>query len=143
MHLSEIDFSPFAKSEIFSFEGYVVFLRKDNIFHLQFEDDFHGTLAVAKNIVKVMRQISHGNKYPVLAIYGKYNTFEQGVREYIASDVVSEIAAADAFVVNSLALKLMGNVYLKVNKPNRPSKIFNNVNEALIWLKQFCPQNNF
>ena len=44
---------------------------------------------------------------------------------------------ADAFVLNSMAQKILANFYIKFNKPERPTKFFNNADEALIWLKQY------
>ena len=44
---------------------------------------------------------------------------------------------ADAFVLNSMAQKILANFYIKINKPERPTKFFNNADEALIWLKQY------
>lgn len=84
-----------------------------------------------------MKDISQTKKHPVLVVYGKYNTFEQGVREYIASDEVSGVSKADALVIEGLGLRVLGNAYLKINKPARPSRLFNEVQEALKWLEQF------
>ncbi len=44
---------------------------------------------------------------------------------------------ADAFVLNSIAQKILANFYVKINKPERPTKFFNNADEALIWLKKY------
>jgi len=44
---------------------------------------------------------------------------------------------ADAFVLNSIAQKILANFYVKINKPERPTKFFNNLDEASIWLKKY------
>jgi hypothetical protein len=44
---------------------------------------------------------------------------------------------ADAFVLNSIAQKILANFYVKINKPEGPTKFFNNLDEALIWLKKY------
>jgi hypothetical protein len=44
---------------------------------------------------------------------------------------------ADAFVLNSIAQKILANFYVKINKPERPTNFFNNLHEALIWLKKY------
>ena len=44
---------------------------------------------------------------------------------------------ADAFVLNSIAQKILANFYVKINKPERPTKFFNDADEALIWLKKY------
>jgi len=44
---------------------------------------------------------------------------------------------ADAFVLNSVAQKIMANFYIKINIPERPTNFFDNVDDALNWLKQY------
>ena len=44
---------------------------------------------------------------------------------------------ADAFIINSLAQKILANFYVKINKPERPTKFFDKEDEALEWLKQY------
>lgn len=73
----------------------------------------------------------------MLAVYEEDNLFSKEAREYIASDEVSEVVAADAFVIKGLALRIIGNGYLKINKPKRPGKLFSSQTLAVEWLKQF------
>jgi hypothetical protein len=47
---------------------------------------------------------------------------------------------ADAFVIDSLAQRILGNFYLKFNKPQFPTRFFNSKEEALIWLEAFVEQ---
>lgn len=123
-----------AVSEILSFEKYSVFLRRDNIVQIQTKDNFDCELNDARNILKCIEKVSNGNKYPLLVIYANFNTFSKEVKAYIASH---KLTTADALVTpaNNLALKIVGNIYLRINKPVRPTKIFSNVEDALVWLK--------
>jgi hypothetical protein len=45
------------------------------------------------------------------------------------------------YVLPTLALKIIGNAYIIVNKPARPTKFFVNQDEAVVWLKIFLPKN--
>jgi hypothetical protein len=45
--------------------------------------------------------------------------------------------SADAFVIYSLPQKLVGNFYLKVNKPPVPTRFFKTPEEAIRWLRKF------
>jgi hypothetical protein len=69
-----------------------------------------------------------------LSVYAEHNLFSKEVREFISSKEVGKIVAADAFVINGTALKIFGNFYLQVNKPQRPSKMFKVKAEAVQWL---------
>lgn len=119
-------------SEIIYFEGYSIFRRTDKIIQLQFRDVFDGELRDAKNIIECIRRLSGGETYPLLVIYGKYNQFSKETRAYIAN---AKETKADALVINSLPLKILGNFYMKFDRPNRPTHLFTDVESAVAWVK--------
>lgn len=55
-------------------------------------------------------------------------------RIFSASQEGLKYTIADAFVVDNLAHKLIANFYLKINKPAKPSKLFSNEQDAIVWL---------
>jgi len=46
-------------------------------------------------------------------------------------------ACAEAYLTKTIGHKIIGNVYMKFNKPGRPTKIFTDKDEAIKWLKTF------
>jgi hypothetical protein len=57
-------------------------------------------------------------------------------REIISKHVeYSKIRIAEAFLINSLANLLIANFYIKFNRPPNPTKVFNNLESALEWLR--------
>ncbi|MBA2613401.1 MAG: hypothetical protein H0U95_15660 [Bacteroidetes bacterium] len=126
-----------ALSEIHVFEGYCIFMRKDGIMQLQFEDGFNGDVEDAKNMINVFRKIAPLARVLSLVIYQEDNTFTKEAREFIASDEVSKVVKADALIIRGIALAIIGNGYLKINKPKRPTRLFTNADVGLKWLKQF------
>jgi len=135
--ISGIEIDKIAVSEIYQFEGYKLFLRKHNIIQLEFEPGFHGGIEDGKKIVSTIQKIKGTGKCLLMVIYEEDNTFSKENREYIASDTVSAIIKADALVIKGLALRIIGNGYLRINKPNRPTRLFNSATDALAWLQQF------
>lgn len=129
-------FQEIAQSEIISFEGYTIFLRNDNIIQLQFKDGFSGEVEDAINIVNTIKKLGNGIKYPLLVIYADDNLFSKETREYTASNEVSKFIKADALVMKNLAIKIIGNFYLKFNKPTRPTRVFVDAETAVQWLKE-------
>lgn len=130
-------FKDIALSEIREFDGYYIFLRKDGIIQLQFKDGFNGDVKDARNMIETFKQLKRTEKVLALVIYKDDNTFTKETREYIASDEVSKTVRADALVIKGLALKIIGNGYLRINRPKRPTRLFNDVPTALKWLEQF------
>lgn len=56
-------------------------------------------------------------------------------REVAASDSFSTHLAAVALFSNELSLKILGNLYIKINKPNVATKFFNDRKRAEEWLQ--------
>ena len=56
-------------------------------------------------------------------------------RELSCSPKGSEFKKADAFVLNSLAQKIIANFMVKVNNPVVPTKHFSSEDEALEWIE--------
>jgi hypothetical protein len=106
-----------------------------NIVELNFENGFEGELEDVKLIVERVGKFCFNNQ-PVLllVVYAEDNIFSKEARQYIASKEINHIVKAEALVLNSMALRIMGNFYLKVNKPARQSRLFNDRNIAFEWL---------
>ena len=133
--MTENKFENIASSEVFHFDKHDIFKRKDNIIQLQAYDGFNGDLSVGINIVNTFKKLKGKEKCLILIVVDDNATMSKENREYIASAEVSELVKADAFVIRSLSLKLLMNGYLRINKPNRPTRFFNSEENAVEWLK--------
>lgn len=124
-----------AASEIFLFEKFGVFLRKDNIIQIQTKDGFDCELKDAQNILESIKAVSGDRKYPLMSIYGNFNTYSKEVKTLSASH---ELTLADGLVyADNWALRMIGNLYITMYCPIRPTKIFSDEKSALIWLQSF------
>jgi hypothetical protein len=124
-------------SKIHTFKGYWMFMRSDHIIQLEFEDGFYGEVEDAQNMIATFRILNEGTKHKLMVLYKENNMFSKEAREYISGKEISdEVLAADAMVIKGLALKLLANVYLKINRPGRPTCLFNTKEDALAWLKK-------
>lgn len=119
------------------FEGYTIIKRSDKIIQIDFKSGFNIALDDAKIIVKTLEKIKEEEKCLFLVVFEEDNTFSKETREYISSDAVSNIIKADAFVIKGLALEILGQGYLKINKPNRPTRLFKSAAIAALWLLNF------
>jgi hypothetical protein len=121
----------------FEYEGYSIVKRSDSIVLLQFSEGYNVTLDDARRQVEIFRSLADQDKCLLLAIFKEDTTFGKDVREFISSDEVSQVIKADALVIRGLALKILTNGYLRINRPNRPSKVFNSTTNAVKWLHRF------
>ncbi len=81
-------------------------------------------------------------KLPVLIICGEYTTSDINFLKHLSKNGNDPYSTADAFVIHSVAQKLIANFYVKMIKPERPTKFFTSKEEALRWLDQFMLKLN-
>lgn len=108
-------------------EGYYELFIRDNV--EIFIDDIH-------LIINSQKQLS-GLKIPMLISGGQYATTNTETLKYISVNENMPYSKCAAFIVSSISQKLLGNFYLKIYKPQRPTRFFNNKNDAISWLKQY------
>lgn len=115
----------------------VVSLRSDGIIQILVKSNLMISRENAQEMVEIVGIVGSGKKYPILIIAGEYTLPESEARTYIASAEANKYTLVNAFVINSVAQKLVGNVYLKIDQPVTPTKIFTDKDEALKWLYNF------
>ena len=118
-------------------KGASVRLRKDGIVEIRISDDHICTVEEAQDISRVIHFLGKGKPVPVLRIAGEHSSIADGVREYAASKASQKNIIADAIVIHSLSQRLLGNFYLKTNRPEKPTQLFGTVKEAEEWLSTF------
>ena len=78
-----------------------------------------------------------GFKLPVLVLCSEHANTDIELLNVISKNANNPYSIADAFVIKSMAQKILANFYIKIIKPERPTKFFNNKEEAIDWLKQY------
>lgn len=73
--------------------------------------------------------------------FGENSDMDSDVRKWASDPTGNNFTIADAFVINSMAQKLIGNFYLTFHKPVKPTKLFNKLEDAEKWLKTFVKKN--
>ena len=75
-------------------------------------------------------------KRKVLVVFNSNFNPTKEAADFMVSFVRSEKVAAEAFCINSGALRLLTNFYFKIKKPVIPSKMFEDEKRAIAWLKE-------
>jgi hypothetical protein len=115
----------------------IVHLRDDGILHLHIKSHAEVDMTSAKEILKAMRMLGGGLKYPVLIEAGELARIDPEVRIFSASAEGNIYTLADAVAYESLAQKLIARFYLAHDKPVVPTEIFPDQAEAIEWLRRF------
>jgi hypothetical protein len=83
---------------------------------------------------EIAARLTKNEPHCVLAIAGERTQATTEAREYAATNVpVGRIA--EAVVIRSLTVRILGNFYLQFHKPGVPTKMFDDRYEAMYWLK--------
>jgi hypothetical protein len=75
-------------------------------------------------------------KFFVLAQGVEFFTLTKEARSLSATKEHLDNTTAIAFYTGNASLQFVGNMYLKIDKPHVPTKIFSNLNAAKEWLQE-------
>lgn len=133
--------------------SHIIAEYRTDLFKIQKEDsglmvisptgDFPDHIDVTREMIDEIAQATAdlcGNKpVPLLFLFDEaYVNITNDVREYIVSHAgINAIKLAEAIVTSSLASVLLVNIYLAVNRPPKPAKLFRHEAKARKWLLSF------
>ncbi len=115
----------------------------DGIVRVLFKKNKEIDPSALKKLFEVFNDLVEGVSYPYLysAEDGSVVFTAEG-NAYSKQNQHEFPKICSAFVVTSLAHRLIANFYLKINKPVNPSKLFKNIVDAESWcLQQLKGQN--
>lgn len=115
----------------------VVFLRADGIVEINCANDFEYDVVAIKQNLDYIKNIAGDKKVLVLSMSKAYTTVSKEARDYIGLGPHRDFIKAEAFVIHTLGQLLLGNLFMRINKPIVPAKLFKTKAAAEIWLKSF------
>jgi hypothetical protein len=89
-----------------------------------------------KKLVNIQKSWG-GKKLPVLVVCHENASADVDLLKELSKNKNDPYSRADAFVIASIAQKILANFYIKIFVPERPTKFFNNKDEALRWLHAY------
>lgn len=98
------------------------------------EDEF--TVDDLKILVKGQKELG-ARVIPSLVLCTEQASTNIELLNTLAKNKFNPYSVADAFVLSSMAQRILANFYIKINKPERPTRFFNDPETALIWLKDY------
>lgn len=87
-------------------------------------------------IKKANFSLTDGKPYCILVTAGHLSSISKEAKELTASKDFAQNTIAKAILVDSLGHKIVGNLYLKINKPFIKTKVFTSRELAVIWLRE-------
>lgn len=113
-----------------------IYMREDGILEIRVKEDAEVDEAALLENFEATLPLTGGKKVPALLDCRRHFFISSEARALTAK-LASDHRTAHAMVLSSLAIRLIANFYLNVNKPSQPTKVFTNYDEAVDWLKGF------
>jgi hypothetical protein len=111
---------------------------KHRITMVEFAPDAHLDIDLAKRGSQAMREVTGGEARPLLVDFTNLKSQTRECREFYSKDPKHlETYNAVAIIVNSTVSRVIANFFLKINKPDRPTQLFDERARGIEWLKQF------
>jgi len=95
------------------------------------------TLADAQENIRSFEALSAGKRYPTVIDYRPMKSMERAARAYYAGPDTARVVKAAALIVASPVSRIIGTFFLGLNKPLIPTRIFNNEEDALAWVRDY------
>jgi hypothetical protein len=118
-------------------EVFTIQLRSDGIIHSHTSSNGDFTIESLKKFNIVMGEMLNNGMSPLLISFDEFAIPPVEAREFWAKKESCPYSSADAYITTYLGHKIIGNFYLKFNKPGRPTRVFTKEDEAVEWLKTF------
>lgn len=119
---------------------------ESNFFEIWFEDGIIFTvfkkntvldLPLSQIAVATRLKVSQGTHAPMFVDLRNVFYTDTKARKYMATREAVEYITAGAFLIDNEIMKLAGNIFIKIDKPLVPVKLFTDEAKALLWLQTY------
>lgn len=124
-------------SEVITTRTSRLWLRPDGIVHVQDLPGLLKTLDDAKESIEATARLAKGKALPVLVDMRAGLGATRETRAYYSSEENLAVTRALALLVGSRLTRTMANLFISVNRPPIPTRLFTSEDDAVAWLKTF------
>lgn len=121
--------------EVSPYKWFSLTVVNDSYYKLVVLENVEIDVSRIKEIVAAQEELG-GKRLPMLFIFNQYTTTNTDALKYFADDENFPYSTTEAFILMSLPQRLMGNFYVKLNKPRRAVRFLKNKQEVAKWLKE-------
>lgn len=113
--------------------GYISLMPEGYLF-VEMKDGSVSTIETIKESQKIIHELLPEGDICIVVNSGVGSTSENEIYDYIKSDNFKKRIKAQAIIVNDLATRLMGTIFLKFIKHQRDVKLFTKHSDAVKWI---------
>ncbi len=128
------------KEIVYPYDKFTIERKEENIFLLRFSGDVSIEAKDIHDMMAAFREINKGVPYAVMVDTNVNFQTTDEARSLGASKEYDGHRIAVALVTRNIASKMLGNFFIRFNKPSTPTKLFTNFEDAMDWLKKHTNQ---
>lgn len=118
-------------------DSFFLGMRSDGIAYFYLKNNVEITVELQNEFITAHNNLSEGKFYPIVYEFGENCNITKEARENgILTEGLTPISASVIIASNSI-YQLIGNFYIKFNKPKKPYKVFKKMEDAINWLTPF------
>lgn len=121
----------------FHFDYASIYVRNDNIVQVNTGENTFYTIVETLEVHNKINELTNCEQKLILHVTGKYASVDADTRKFVASENGLRYVIAQAFVLHSMAQRMIANFFMKIDKPKKPTKFFDTQHEAEKWLNTF------
>lgn len=125
------------ENEVFETRGSKIWLGEDGILRVLRHSYGETTLDDAIEMTTIVSKIANDKQYPTIIDTRQSKGITREAREYAAGEEPLKFCTALAILIGSPLNRMVGNFFLRINKPSYPTKLFTSETKALKWLRGY------
>lgn len=118
-------------------DGYCKISQNKGIIWIECKPGCYIDLQVAKSIVRNRLKISHYTTRPGVIDARYLNNITNEARRYFSEAEAMKFVNAFAIIISGTIHKLMGNAYIKYDRPSVPARLFTDEETAFNWVQNY------
>jgi hypothetical protein len=118
----------------------VISVLEENILRIEFKPDCYIDIREFEENLCAYKKLMTTEKVYVLTIASPGATISREARDRFSSPERSTFKIAEAFVIESLAHKILADFVTRVQKPKHRLRFFNTEEKAMKWLKKLMKE---
>lgn len=117
--------------------GYWTWMGEDGIARTKVKPGAEITIELALENSKAVNSLDTSRKFPILIDSRDIRSITREAREHFSTRGRETKTCAFGIIIKSPISRSVGNFFLGLNKPAVPTRLFDNEEDAIQWLKNY------
>lgn len=114
-------------------EGLIFSIYVNGIVHVKVQKYYSITVEVFEKAQLYFNSLGVEKRYHFIFEFSNFSDVDPNMRKRRATTEGTQYSLSDALVISNLPQKIIGDFYLRINRPVRPTKMFFSLEKAVDW----------